>query len=215
MNLIPKILHHIWVGPKQMPLHWMKTWVDKHPDWEYMLWSNHELNTMEFKNRELIDLFYKYGKYDGVADLMRYEILYNYGGFMPGTDAECLTPIDDLLDNRAITVYENEKLANHRTSPILGAEKNYPFLKLLTDYFYETVEDVKVGMANHNPPVLVGNWVVGDLIRKYNPNGLLILPSNALIGTYWDGTNGYNSSKKIYKRYAIQHWGMGRGMYNG
>lgn len=212
--MIPKKLHHIWVGPRKMPSQWMDTWKKHHPDWEYYLWGNTELNSLEFKNRELIDLFYHYGKYDGVADLMRYELLYEYGGFMPGADAECLRPIDELLNNQAITVYENEYRKGYQVSPILGASVNYSFLKFLTDYFYENCDTIKMGIPTRKAYELVGNYILGELVTEHTPDGLLILPSNALIGTYLNGGIGYYDSRVIYnKRYAVQHWGMGRDIY--
>ncbi len=211
--MIPKILHHIWIGPKKMPTEWMNTWVEKHPHWKYILWDNYSLSTIKFKNQELIDLFFSVNMFDGAADLMRYELLYEYGGFMPGADSECLHPIDELTDNRAITVYENEKLAGHRTSPILGSEKNYPFLRFLIDYFYDSREKIKYDLCWYNPPVLVGNYIIGDLIKEHNPDGLLILPSNAFIGEYLYDSVGYYDSRGFNKRYAVQYWGTGRGLY--
>lgn len=37
---IPKKLSHIWIGPLQPPLDWMRTWRDKYQDWEYTLYDN-------------------------------------------------------------------------------------------------------------------------------------------------------------------------------
>ena len=34
---IPKILHQIWIGPKEPPTIPMDTWKDKHPDFENYL----------------------------------------------------------------------------------------------------------------------------------------------------------------------------------
>jgi hypothetical protein len=41
--MIPKILHQIWIGPKPAPTNLMKTWKDKHPDFEYILWTEQEI----------------------------------------------------------------------------------------------------------------------------------------------------------------------------
>jgi hypothetical protein len=40
---IPKKLHVIWVGDEsKRPDHWIQTWRDKHPTWEFRLWGNTE-----------------------------------------------------------------------------------------------------------------------------------------------------------------------------
>ena len=40
---IPKIIHQLWIGPKPRPYKFMKTWEDKHPDYEYILWNEEEI----------------------------------------------------------------------------------------------------------------------------------------------------------------------------
>ena len=41
--MIPKILHQIWIGPKEPPIKLMKTWKEKHPEFRYILWNEEEL----------------------------------------------------------------------------------------------------------------------------------------------------------------------------
>lgn len=36
---IPRIIHQIWIGPKPAPTKFMDTWKDKHPDFEYIRWT--------------------------------------------------------------------------------------------------------------------------------------------------------------------------------
>ena len=38
----------------------------------------------------------------GKADILRYELLYEHGGFFIDADSECINPLDDFLtDNKA------------------------------------------------------------------------------------------------------------------
>jgi mannosyltransferase OCH1-like enzyme len=218
--MIPKILHHIWIGPKPAPIHWMQTWIDNHPIWEYHLWDNDSLTTFDFLNISIIQKLVDIGKYDAAADIMRCEILYKYGGFMPGADCESLLPVDELLSNELITVYENENHGKGRVSPIIAATPKNSFLKVVMDYFMENQNAIYGGIKNGGYAyILTGNQLIQHLIMQYNPS-ILILPSNALIGQwvlndgkgnpYW----GYYTSNTLYnKRYAIQHWGTGRRLY--
>ena len=96
---IPKIIHQIWVGDKSAPLKWMRTWQEKNPDWKYVLWNNEKILNFNFINKNHIKYYWDRKIWHGVADVARYEILYNYGGLMPGADSECLLPIDDIFKN--------------------------------------------------------------------------------------------------------------------
>lgn len=35
----------------------------------------------------------------GIADIVRYEILFEFGGIMQNLNSKCIEPIDDLFDN--------------------------------------------------------------------------------------------------------------------
>jgi mannosyltransferase OCH1-like enzyme len=39
------------------------------------------------------------------TDILRFEILYQFGGLHKDTDFECLKPIDDLIINRNIVLF--------------------------------------------------------------------------------------------------------------
>ena len=216
--MIPKILHHIWIGPHPAPVHWMNTWKENHPTWEYKLWDNHSLGTFNFKNAELIHDFLKLKKYSGVANLMRYEILYRYGGFIPEADSICLNPVDDLLEEgiEGITVYENEKIYGDKkvVSPILASIPKYDFLGFLIEKFYKERKIIK--KANQRERKILtsayisGNQALPYLIEQFEPN-LLILPSNCFIGNHLTNIRGcYSSNPKYNKRYSAQFWGTGR-----
>ena len=40
MSKIPKIIHQLWIGPSPAPVNMMKTWKDKHPNFEYIFWKH-------------------------------------------------------------------------------------------------------------------------------------------------------------------------------
>ena len=44
--MIPKIFHHVWIGPNPMPkeeIEFRESFRKLHPDWDFMLWNNQEL----------------------------------------------------------------------------------------------------------------------------------------------------------------------------
>jgi len=92
---IPKIIHQIWIG-KEVPQEfesYCNSWKKHHPDWEYKLWTQHDIPNLLLHNKDLIVSSRNPGE---ISDLLRYEILYQFGGVYVDMDFECLAPLDEL-----------------------------------------------------------------------------------------------------------------------
>jgi len=107
--MIPKKLHFVWIGDEsRRPDDCIRTWIDKNPDYEVVIWGNDDLKNklwynavhmMEMARQELC----------GVADMMRYEIIYNEGGITLDADSVCLEPLEEwLLKPDAFAHWEQE-----------------------------------------------------------------------------------------------------------
>lgn len=192
-TVIPKELSHIWIGPRKAPLDWMNTWVEKHPDWNYTLYDNEYLKSHEFRTRRQIDEYMKRGQYAGAADLMRYEILYEVGGYMPGADSICLRAIDEILDDghSIYTVFENEFIRGSLVSPIVASVPGHPFVKMLIDVLAEVPPELL-----HEPWVQTGNLFVAEMIEKHAPD-IMIWPSHFLIPEHYTGRK-YTGDGPVY-----------------
>jgi mannosyltransferase OCH1-like enzyme len=99
--LIPAQFHFIWFG-KPMPQHLrdnILAWASMHPDWRMNLWT--ESNLPKLRNQDLFDNAEDIVPVDAVhqfrADLARYELLYDHGGFYADVDTRPLKCIDDEL----------------------------------------------------------------------------------------------------------------------
>ena len=107
---IPRRIHQLWIGPKPAPLNLMNTWRDKHPDIEYIFWNESEIieRCMIFECQDKIDSI---EEINGKADIMRWEILLQYGGVFMDADSICLSPLDDTLwDTEGFASFENEQV---------------------------------------------------------------------------------------------------------
>lgn len=126
---IPKKLGQIWIGPKKAPEAWMQSWKNHNPEWEYTLYGNDFLNARKFRTSRQIAEYMKRGWYVGVGDLLRYEILYETGGYLAEADSVCVHAIEELfVGNESLyTVYENEFLRGKLVSPIVACEPGHPF----------------------------------------------------------------------------------------
>ena len=117
---IPKIVHQIWLGnstPFKLHQMYMNTCkkLYKYNNWEYLIWTDKDINRRNFPKtydfiKEVISIGKEMGslnkKYAQIADLMRLEILYKYGGMYLDTTVECVNPI--LLDENDKFVVSNE-----------------------------------------------------------------------------------------------------------
>ena len=93
-TMIPKILHQMWIGPKEAPHKMMTTWKVKNPDYEYVYWNESEIEKrgMKFVCMKQIDEIYEI---NGKCDIMRWEILHKYGGVFVDADSICMEALDD------------------------------------------------------------------------------------------------------------------------
>ncbi len=130
IDKIPKVIHQIWVGSKEIPENYqrfMKTWKAFHPDWDYKLWTDQDVEDFPWKNKEL---FLKCTNPGMKSDIWRYEILYRYGGLYVDTDMECKRAFDPIhsrlefyagLDNESSFVVANALIGSAANSKILNS----------------------------------------------------------------------------------------------
>lgn len=208
---IPKRLGHIWIGPKPAPRAWMDSWPKLHPDWSYTVYGNDTLTGHPFRLRRLINEYAWRGAWAGVQDMMRYELLYRYGGFMADADAISLHPVDELLDQpRAYTVYDRPESDKFRgVCPFLACEPGNPFVGAVIDEL--------AGLDPwelRKPEVSTGNRFLMRMIkdRAPGPDVLKIFPTHTFIPWQKSAPNvWYDGPDKIY---AEQKWGTSTFAYN-
>lgn len=226
MSLIPKIIHQLWIGPKPPPTKLMDTWKNKHePDgFEYIRWTEAEMRKRGFVS-QLNEQVNSIREINGKADILRWELLYKYGGFFVDADAYCIEPVTDLIKwYKAFVGYENEKVrgagwGGDTYKDVLGHK--FPLLATGTMAF----------PPKHELPRLAIEWIKthGDLIkspikawRTVGP-GLLtrlywqkkweditILPSFLFLPMHYTGLM-YKGHDKIF---ANQEWGSTKKSYN-
>ncbi len=133
---IPPILHQIWIGPKPFPEKykaWQRTWQSL-KGWTYKLWTNEDVEALKLINRELFKSETNPG---AQSDIVRLEILYQFGGVYVDTDFECLQP--DLFDALAKTydLFSGLSPLDTRTlvvaNGLIGAVPKHPVIKACID----------------------------------------------------------------------------------
>jgi len=142
LTLIPPIIHLIWLGsepPAQVNLV-VESWKKHHPTWEVKLWTEKELETLTWTTPHS-ETVYKQGKnWAEKSDILRLELLYQFGGIYSDTDVICFKSFDDLI-SRGTTFFaglESNKIKRFGRpllgSAILGAVKNNYVIKQCMEY---------------------------------------------------------------------------------
>jgi mannosyltransferase OCH1-like enzyme len=92
---IPKIIHQIWLGGPLPEKYYalQKTWQDCHPGWQYRLWTDADMPDFRFTDRVRFESAKNKGEQ---SDILRYEILHQFGGLYVDTDFECVKSFDEL-----------------------------------------------------------------------------------------------------------------------
>ncbi|RVU00433.1 glycoside transferase family 32 [Mucilaginibacter limnophilus] len=101
--MIPRIIHQTWKNTN-VDAHLAvlaETWREKHPGWEYRLWTDDMNRAFIAENYpEFLITYDNYPYNIQRVDAVRYFILYKIGGVFIDLDFECLQNISSLLINK-------------------------------------------------------------------------------------------------------------------
>jgi len=124
-QLIPKVLHRVWVGPNPLPetaRGWADSWRKHHPGWEMELWTDENL-----PGQLNHDVYERTAKFCQRADILKHEVLCQFGGVYVDIDFECLKNIEPLLEG--VTYFYGEELPGRPALGILGCVAGHPFTR--------------------------------------------------------------------------------------
>lgn len=130
--VIPKKIHYMWLGGKELPKNLQKcvdSWKKYCPDYEIIRWD--ETNYDMSKNL-YTEQAYKNKEYGFVPDYARLDILYNYGGIYMDTDVELIRPLDELLYQEAFCGVEKWQVLNF--GGCSGAIEKHRAIKKILEY---------------------------------------------------------------------------------
>lgn len=172
---IPKIIHQIWLGGNlpQKYFGFIESWKKFHPEWEYKLWTDNDIDKLGLVNRKIYD---ETDNFAQKSDIARYEILYRLGGLYVDTDFECLKPFD--IWNYSLDFYVGIEFSSRfkLNNALIAATKNHPILLDCINQIDESFYNVKNSDQLSTPDDYV------ELIIKQT--GPLFLTN--IIKNHWD-----------------------------
>jgi inositol phosphorylceramide mannosyltransferase catalytic subunit len=194
--MIPKIIHQIWVGPHKIPeksLQFIRKIKELHPDYEYRLWCNDDLTEDNFSNLAYINMTKSYAQ---KADIMRYEILYRYGGIYLDIDFEIIRCLDALMTGDLVVCNETINYDKFMSIGFIASIKHNKYLLQCINAIQHIDFKKPVNIAT-------GPW----FFRKHldmTDKSVIVLPTRYMYPLhYTDKGKTVNDTSGVY---GIHHW---------
>ena len=208
--MIPKILHQIWICDKPAPTNLMKSWKDKHPDFEYIMWNETEL----MKRKMVLQCdkqIQQIAEINGKADIIRWEILYEYGGYFVDADSICIEPFDYLFKTAtAFATYENENVrAGLVATGTMGFIPKHPLCKDIIEWIKNGTDSQQIIQENR-AWFSVGPGLLTKMLKTGLYPDFTIYPSYLFLPNHFMGLK-YSGHKKVY---GYQEWGTSNQSYD-
>ena len=194
--LIPRIIHHIWVGPA-MPQRlspYVDSWRTLHPDWDHRF----HVGFGDLENQDLYDRAEEITQHVGQlrSDLARYELLWRFGGVYVDCDLEALRPFDALLDAPAFAGWERQ--GRHVNNACIGAVPGHPLMRALIDAAPESI----ARNAGERPNRMTGPHLLTPLARGRDD---VVIHDEAVFYPYsWSELD--RQGEEFPDSLAVHHW---------
>jgi mannosyltransferase OCH1-like enzyme len=198
-NIISKIIHQIWIGPNPEPTNWTNTfkidYIKMYPEYKYIRWSESNIDEL-FTDFPIIKIVYDLEEtYNGKSDILRYLILYSYGGIYIDADSVWVNEknFDNLINDSNGFFAAKEPNCEHITGGVIGSYKNNNvFLKIIKHIeSYILNKDGKIIIKSYiNKRKIIGaSKTIGPIIfDNYAKNtNITIFPSEYFYPFSWHG----------------------------
>ena len=199
--MIPKIIHHVWVGPKPFPdqeKKFVKSWKDLHKDYDFMFWSDSNIHELDI-NKKCISAMQNAGTmYACKADIVRYIAVNSYGGFYIDTDVECYRPIDDIFNTELQFIGLKPHGGNWITNAFFASEANSQILNNVISGIHER----QVSVKNPYGPTYLTRKLLQYLKHKGSVDAINSKFVKILSPEFWSNKN----DKAYCKHYFRASW---------
>ncbi|XP_064641140.1 uncharacterized protein LOC135495994 [Lineus longissimus] len=193
---IPKIIHQTWISeeiPKDYAK-WIKSWQENHPGWQYWFWTDADcLRLIRERYPKFLELYESYAQNINRADVIRYFILYEFGGVYADLDMESSKPLDGLLKDDAYSqcFLSQEPLehahwlwkVNHiACNAVMVCRRRHPFFAKVVEQlkFQKGTSLFMFVKANRGVMYATGPLMITDLYNTYNDSYASVDASNRI-----------------------------------
>ncbi|MFC1842061.1 glycosyltransferase family 32 protein [Candidatus Dependentiae bacterium] len=208
---IPKIIHVVWINgkvddpsvPKELEKY-IVTWKEKHPDWKFKLWTDADVAKITLDNQDLYENAVNFGV---KSDILKYEIIYRYGGVYVDTDFESLRPLDHLHHcyDFYVGIQPLDTQYLQLGAALFAAKPGHKLLKHVIETMKESYYSHKGAPAKTGP--IHFTRALFDIVEKLDTIDI------AFPASYFYPLGGYEKiiNRKKWEKlgaFAIHWWGM-------
>lgn len=199
-------MHRIWVGGPEPG--WLRTyastWRDHHPDRQLVEWTDGNVESLfPLHNQDLYDDAERIApNHVGQlrADVLRYEILWRFGGWYIDADFRCAKPLDPLVEG--VPCWATfEKQGTWVANGLMGTVPEHPFIGRLIDGLSRSVR----GNPGARPAKMTGPQYVTGLWRQH-PDELTVLPERFFYPYSHRDVAGHPVDEDFPDVYAVHVW---------
>ncbi|MBD0675154.1 hypothetical protein BU198_31760 [Streptomyces sp. CBMA156] len=201
---IPRVFHQVWMGgpmPERFRAY-SRSWQHHHPDWEYRLWTEDDLDPSRSGFLTNGDAFLALDSWSEKSDVARYEILLRHGGIYIDTDFECLRPLDRLLGE--LDVFAASEDGVHVSTGIMGAVPDHPFMAACVQELPLRVKEFADANAALKTGPGLATTVYKRLSEEAGRSAITVFPSELF---YPYGFNEkHRAGEEFPDAYGVHHW---------
>lgn len=213
---IPQIIHIIWLGSEPTPCVNLviKSWKKHHPNWEIKIWRDKDIEKLNWTTSHSKEFFEQSGNWSEKSDILRFEILYQFGGVYTDTDMVCLKSFESLTSSGIsfFAGFESNKIKRFGRpligSALIGAQKNHEILRhcidfsLTIDQAPETRQYIRSGPG----PITKASY---EALEKNENQDVIIFPCSFFYPLHWEGRLEFAEKIPNYIRpesYSVHLW---------
>jgi inositol phosphorylceramide mannosyltransferase catalytic subunit len=203
--MIPKVFHRIWVGSEEPE--WLSgfgaSWTDVNDGWSLIQWDDDKVQELfPLVNQDVYDRADDIaGERSGQlkADVLRYEILWRFGGVYVDADFECVKPVGSLIaPYDCFAAWETQNVWINQA--ILGSLPQHPFIGRLVSGLADSVQN----NPGKRPADFSGPKYVTPVWREHG--GAHIFDQELFYPYSYRDVKRVDVSRRHAGAYAIHHW---------
>jgi mannosyltransferase OCH1-like enzyme len=197
-------LHFVWVGDEsKRPDKAIDSWRRHNPSFNIRVWGNDDLKSGWMLSKLMRHYWHR--ELCGVADCMRWEILYRYGGIALDADSEAVSPIPDwVLEPDIWCCWESEVLRpGLLANGAMGSVPGHPLIGQIIEDLSKSDPGELQAWQHTGPVRLTTTWM------EHQFRDLTIWPSHLFLPDHFAGLP-YSGRGPVI---ATQGWHSTRGKW--
>ena len=222
---IPKEVHCIWIGnkpPSEDTLKVKESWEKHHPGWKVKLWQNDEAEALIKEMREIFpkvgETWDKAVKFAEKADVLRYCILWKFGGVYSDTDLPCYGKVDDIhcYSDFYASIEQNDHAVIYVGNALIGSKAKHPIIEDCLNNLKPRKEgEDNWAIIGRTGPGLLTDAVYKGLNKdiKDKTNDTLIFPPSYFYSLP-SGMSPHAGNNKNFAPATVRPWTKGLHLWN-